>query len=387
MVSCESAAQLLETPLGDEPACILLDVQMAGLSGPQLQDRLAALGCRLPIVFISGHGDIPTTVQTIKAGAEDFLTKPVEKERLLAAIDRALVRYEEMREQEGQIAALRLRLSRLTPREHEVLAMLVRGKLHKQIAHELGTAERTVKLHRHNLMQKFEVRSLAELAVIAERLGLVPTPGQTRMATSGRAGTNTRLGPSRGNCCSQSVFFPTPVPIFGIMLEWCFAAGASGAGHTAPRCRSACGFDSVTITGSPRTAKFSAIGPRDMSMPRRQKIVAVVDDDSSMLGATRDLLEACGFVTRAFASAEEFLDHGAPSQVDCLLLDIHLGGMSGIELRRRLKISGATLPVIFITALDDEDTRAQAQQAGCVAFLRKPYSARQLVDAIEKAVL
>ena len=122
-------------------------------------------------------------------------------------------------------------------------------------------------------------------------------------------------------------------------------------------------------------------------MPRRQKIVAVVDDDSSMLGATKELLEACGFVTRAFASAEEFLDHGTSSQVDCLLLDIHLGGMSGIELRHRLKVCSAALPVIFITALDDEDTHAQAQQAGCVAFLRKPYSARQLVDAIEKAVL
>jgi FixJ family two-component response regulator len=123
-----------------------------------------------------------------------------------------------------------------------------------------------------------------------------------------------------------------------------------------------------------------------MPMPRRRKIVAVVDDDLSMLGATRDLLEACGFATRSFASAEEFLKNGAASQIDCLLLDIHLGGMSGIELRRRLKISDANLPVIFITALDDEDTRVQAQQAGCVAFLHKPYSARQLVDAIEKAV-
>ena len=122
-------------------------------------------------------------------------------------------------------------------------------------------------------------------------------------------------------------------------------------------------------------------------MPRRQKIVAVVDDDSSMLGATKELLEARGFVTKAFASAEEFLDYDAHAQVDCLLLDIHLGGMSGIELRRRLTVSGATLPVIFITALDDEDTRAQAQQAGCVAFLRKPYSARQLFDAIEKALI
>ena len=177
-VPCESATQLLERSLGDEPACILLDVQMAGLSGPQLQDRLAELGCRLPIVFISGHGDIPTTVQTIKAGAEDFLTKPVETEKLLAAIGRALVRYQDMREQEGQITALRMRLSRLTPREHEVLAMLVRGKMHKQIAHELGTSERTVKLHRHNLMEKFDVRSLAELAVIADRLGLLSKPSQ-----------------------------------------------------------------------------------------------------------------------------------------------------------------------------------------------------------------
>ena len=127
---------------------------MAGLSGPQLQDRLAELGYRLPIVFISGHGDIPTTVQTIKAGAEDFLTKPVETEKLLAAIGRALVRYQDMREQEDQIAVLRMRLSRLTPREREVMAMLVRGKLHKQIAHELRSTVRTVEWHRHNLMQK-----------------------------------------------------------------------------------------------------------------------------------------------------------------------------------------------------------------------------------------
>ena len=177
-VPCKSAAQLLERSLGDEPACILLDVQMAGLSGPQLQDRLAELGYRLPIVFVSGHGDIPTTVQTIKAGAEDFLTKPVETEKLLAAIGRALLRYEEMREQDREIAVLRMRLSRLTPREHEVMAMLVRGKMHKQIAHELGTTVRTVKLHRHNLMQKVEVRSLAELAVIADRLGLLSAVGQ-----------------------------------------------------------------------------------------------------------------------------------------------------------------------------------------------------------------
>jgi RNA polymerase sigma factor (sigma-70 family) len=169
----ESAKQLLDTPPNGEPACILLDVQMAGLSGPQLQDRLAEVGCRLPIVFVTGYGDIPTTVRTIKAGAEDFLTKPVLKERLLEVIERALIRYGETREQDSQIAAMRALLSRLTPREHQVFELLVRGKPHKQIAHALGTSERTVKMHRHNVMQKFQVQSLAELAVIAERLGLL----------------------------------------------------------------------------------------------------------------------------------------------------------------------------------------------------------------------
>src|SRR6516162_6509575 len=169
----ESAEQLLKTLPGGDRGCILLDVQMAGLSGPQLQDQLAELGCRLPIVFVTGHGDIPITVRTIKAGAEDFLTKPVPKERLLEAIKHALVRYEEMRAKDGRIAMLRARHSRLTSREHEIFALLVRGNPHKQIAHALGTSERTVKMHRHNVMQKFEVQSLAELAVAAERLGLL----------------------------------------------------------------------------------------------------------------------------------------------------------------------------------------------------------------------
>jgi FixJ family two-component response regulator len=121
-------------------------------------------------------------------------------------------------------------------------------------------------------------------------------------------------------------------------------------------------------------------------MAKRQYMIAIVDDDPSMLRATKDLLEAHGFLTRSFSSAEEFLIGGVATPVDCLLLDIHLGGMSGFELRNQLKLSGSALPVIFITALDDEDTRAQAQKASCVAFLRKPYSARHLMDAITKAV-
>jgi RNA polymerase sigma factor (sigma-70 family) len=169
----ESAQEFLSSPTTEEPACVLLDVQMAGLSGPQLQDHLASVGQKLPIVFITGHGDIPTSVQTIKAGAEDFLTKPAPKEKLLAAINRALTRYKKSLEDTARIAALRSLLARLTPREHQVFLLLVRGKPHKQIAYEIGTSERTVKLHRHNVIEKLEIRSLAELAVIAERLGLL----------------------------------------------------------------------------------------------------------------------------------------------------------------------------------------------------------------------
>jgi len=121
-------------------------------------------------------------------------------------------------------------------------------------------------------------------------------------------------------------------------------------------------------------------------MLKSRTIVAVVDDDRSMLNAAESLLHAQGFATMVFASAEEFLDRGAVTQVDCLLLDIRLGGMSGIELRRRLKGSGSMLPVIFMTALDEEAMREQALKAGCVALLRKPFEARQLIKAIKKAV-
>ena len=168
-----SAKQFLETPLTDESSCILLDVRMAGLSGPQLQSHLANLGSMIPIIFISGHGDISTTVQTIKAGAEDFLTKPVRKEKLLEVIERALTRYEKNRINESQVRVLNFLFMKLTAREREVFIRLVHGKLHKQIACELGISERTVKLHRHEIVQKLEARSLAELAIIAERLGLL----------------------------------------------------------------------------------------------------------------------------------------------------------------------------------------------------------------------
>ena len=115
------------------------------------------------------------------------------------------------------------------------------------------------------------------------------------------------------------------------------------------------------------------------------KIVAVVDDDPGMLRAIENLLGAHGFVPKCFASAEDFLDRGAAMPLDCLVLDIRLDGMSGIEMRRRLKVAGSTLPVIFMTALEGEGVHAQAQKAGCAAYLRKPFPPSELIEAIEKA--
>jgi FixJ family two-component response regulator len=168
-----SAEQLLASAALGEPGCILLDVRMPGLSGPQLQRRLLELGSPLPIVFVTAHGDIPTSVEAIKGGAEDFLTKPVAKEKLIAAIDRALASDARRRAQSDELAVLSARVSRLTPREREVFELVVQGKLNKQIAGELGASERTVKAHRQKVMEKCEARSLAELVLLAERLNIV----------------------------------------------------------------------------------------------------------------------------------------------------------------------------------------------------------------------
>ena len=169
----ESAEDFLETANVDTPGCILLDVRMPGLTGLQLQQRLAELRHALPIVFLSGHGDIPTSVLAMRAGAEDFLTKPIATDVLLRAVEQAILRDRKDRAKHEQLDAVRLRVGALTPTERKVFDLVVRGRLNKQIALDLGTAERTIKWHRHNLMQKLQIQSLAELVSLAERLGLI----------------------------------------------------------------------------------------------------------------------------------------------------------------------------------------------------------------------
>jgi FixJ family two-component response regulator len=169
----ESATSFLRAVENTKPGCILLDVQMPTLGGLQLQEALAKLSHNWPIVFMTGHGDIPTSVRAIKAGAEDFLSKPVSKEALLEAVERALIRYAAIQQSQEQLNSLRSLIATLTPREAEVFALMVRGKLNKQIAHVLGTSERTIKAHRHMVMHKLQVQSFAEAVSLAERLGLL----------------------------------------------------------------------------------------------------------------------------------------------------------------------------------------------------------------------
>jgi RNA polymerase sigma factor (sigma-70 family) len=168
-----SAQQFLaRLPDENDRGCILLDVRIPELSGPELQEKLGKLGSTLPIVFLSGYADVSTTVKTIKAGAEDFLTKPVSSEQLLGAIEKAMTHQEAARGLKQKLDVLRAPLGTLTPRERQVFDRVVQGKINKQIAQQLGATERTIKAHRHRVMEKMKVQSLAELVSIAERLGI-----------------------------------------------------------------------------------------------------------------------------------------------------------------------------------------------------------------------
>jgi FixJ family two-component response regulator len=170
-----SAQEFLRSQLTDVPGCLVLDVRLPGLSGLDLQKRMVEAGMEMPIIFITGHGDIPMTVRAIKAGAVEFLTKPFRDQDLLDAIQQALERDRVAREQRGKIEELRSRFDSLTPREREVMGLVVAGLLNKQIAGELGTSETTIKIHRHQVMEKMGAGSLAELVRMADRLK-VPVP-------------------------------------------------------------------------------------------------------------------------------------------------------------------------------------------------------------------
>ena len=165
----ESAETALQKLSPEAPSCLVLDVRLRGLSGLDLQGELAARNCQVPIVFITGHGDIPMTVRAMKAGAIEFLTKPFRDQDLLDAIHIALERDRARREQEKEITELQQRFDLLTSREREVISLVAAGKLNKQIADQLGTAENTIKVHRSRAMEKLGADSLADMVRMIEK--------------------------------------------------------------------------------------------------------------------------------------------------------------------------------------------------------------------------
>jgi FixJ family two-component response regulator len=169
-----SAQEFLSAKLQDAPGCLVLDVRMPGMSGLEVQQRLAAAGICLPVIFLTGHADVEMTVRAMKAGAVEFLTKPFHEQELLDAIQAALQRHRIERKSRAEYYALRTRYDSLTPRESEVFPLVTGGLLNKQIAAELGASEKTIKLHRAHVMHKMDAGSLADLVRMAVKLQIPP---------------------------------------------------------------------------------------------------------------------------------------------------------------------------------------------------------------------
>jgi len=169
-----SAQEFLASKLPNVPSCLVLDIRLPGISGLALQRQLAKANIQIPIIFITAHGDIPMTVRAMKAGAVEFLPKPFRDQDLLDAVQLALERDRARRPREAEIVTLRERFELLSPREREVVAMVVSGMLNKQIATEIGTTENTVKVHRSRAMEKMQANSLADLVKMSERLEIPP---------------------------------------------------------------------------------------------------------------------------------------------------------------------------------------------------------------------
>ncbi len=167
-----SAVEFLDFNHPDAPGCLLLDIKMPKVSGLDLQDRLAERGISFPIIFITGHGTVPASVKAFKAGAMDFLQKPFGDRILLDAVSRGIEKHRRLRQEQQEIKSLRARFETLTPREREVFRLVVRGMLNKQVASDLGTTEKTIKVHRGRVMEKMGAQSLADLVRFAERLGI-----------------------------------------------------------------------------------------------------------------------------------------------------------------------------------------------------------------------
>ena len=178
--SYSSARDFLDSGNHEQPGCIILDVKMPGMTGPELQEELSEVDYSMPIIFLSGHGDVPTTANAMKNGAVDFLTKPVDRDELLWAIRVSLAKDAEDRTKRDENLSINEHIKSLTPREYEIMTYVITGMLNKQIAAELFISEETVKIHRGRLMHKLEIVSVAELVHLCETVGIAPAKSKSR---------------------------------------------------------------------------------------------------------------------------------------------------------------------------------------------------------------
>ena len=360
----ESPISFLErVPYHDGTACLVLDLQLPGLSGLDLQNELVRRGRPISIVFLSGTGDIPSATKAMRGGALDFLVKPVDEPQLLDAVSRALIQDEQRLQAESAQREVDQRMARLTKREREVCALVARGLLNKQIASELGTSEKTVKVHRGRMMRKLEVDSVAALVLLCVsssrggRRGLTAPPAVTPPVTSAAVERLPRLtagipiGPWSNWSSNQNVL------ILRVVSQVAKPTRLSGTEVSFPVSR---------------------------PMPSRSSkmILVVVDDDRDIRRALERLLRSYGHEVHVFESAEAFLAQN--SAADCAILDIELPGLSGLELEERMTQEGRGIPVVFITAHRDLALRAAARRTHR-PFLEKPIDEDGLLDAIALA--
>ncbi len=327
-------AELLQAPLPDAPGCIILDVRLPGVSGLDFQDQLSRQGIALPIVFVTGFGDIPMTVRAMKAGAVDFLSKPFRDQDMLDAVTAAIERDRRRRSDTSVLDDLRAAHATLTAREEEVMRHVVAGLMNKQIAGELGLSEITVKIHRGNVMRKMACERSPTSSVRRKRSGSAsPEVGEANLcmmavrARPAHNGDGPRGDPStRAPCVHRSAFMP--------------------------------------------------------STPR----VAVIDDDAGVRSSLTSLIRSLGYEARAYRSGPDFLAETADGDPDCLITDIQMPGMTGDQLQSALIAAGRRFPMIFMTAFPTAATRERVMAAGACAYLDKPVEPDAIASHIAAAL-